>query len=100
MKNGATASDSELFDSNPLTRLWSAWRRFWFSPADPTPLCFMRIVAGILTLYVHVAYSFDLVNFFGPHGWYDHTVANRQRREFPWVKTAANWDPKQQQRFV
>ena len=51
-----------------LSTAWRAWTGFWFTPADPTPLCLMRIVAGLLTLYVHVAYSFDLQAFFGPKG--------------------------------
>ncbi|MBX7106732.1 MAG: HTTM domain-containing protein [Gemmataceae bacterium] len=66
-----------------LRRAWNAWNRFWFKPADPTPLCLMRICAGILTLYVHLAYTFDLVAFFGPDGWYGQKEANQTRQGYP-----------------
>jgi hypothetical protein len=78
-------------EQNVFGRAWSAWRRFWFSPADPTPLCLMRIAAGLLTLYVHIAYSFDLVDFFGPHGWVDHTESNRVRHGMPHILLRTDW---------
>jgi hypothetical protein len=83
-----TASDA---DAGPLRRAWKAWVWFWFAPVDPTPLCFMRIVVGVLTLYVHIAYSFDLVAFFGPNGWYDHNEANLTRRELPHLRVRSDW---------
>lgn len=83
---------SDADQPNVVQRMWSGWTRFWFTAADPTPLCFMRIVAGLLTLYVHVAYTFDLVAFFGPNGWYDHTEANRTRQRMPHVRGHANWE--------
>ena len=43
----------------------SAWGRFWFQPSDPTTLAFMRIITGLLVLYVHLAYCFDFQAFFG-----------------------------------
>jgi hypothetical protein len=77
--------------TNPFTRAWSAWCRFWFTPADPTPLCLMRIVAGLLALYVHVAYTFDLQALVGPNGWYPTAMADRERREFPIFIRPAIW---------
>jgi hypothetical protein len=60
--------------------------RFFFSPTDPTTIGFMRIIVGLLILYTHLAYSFDLQNFMGPKAWWDQDAANRQRREIPtWV---------------
>ncbi|MFO0807195.1 MAG: hypothetical protein U0746_01075 [Gemmataceae bacterium] len=75
-----------------LSNGWKAWTGFWFTPADPTPLCLMRIVAGLLTLYVHVAYTFDLQAFFGPKGWYERELAVRARREFPNLVMPPDWD--------
>lgn len=74
-----------------LQRCWKSWCGFWFSPADPTPLCLMRIVAGLLTLYVHVAYCFDLVAMFGPDGWVTQAEANRIRKSMPHVRGRSDW---------
>ncbi len=75
-----------------LRGAWRAWTNFWFRPADPTPLCLMRIVAGLLTLYVHVSYSFDLQAFFGPKGWYERPMALRALREFPNLVLPKDWE--------
>src|SRR5437660_10054980 len=76
---------------SPVARVWAAWSRFWFTPADPTPLCLMRIVAGLLVLYVHVAYTFDLQALFGGRAWYSAEQANRERREWPWFVPPPTW---------
>ena len=74
-----------------IGKAWAAWSRFWFSPADPTPLCLMRIVTGLLVLYVHVAYTFDLQALFGPDGWYPTAMADRERREWPVFVPQTTW---------
>jgi hypothetical protein len=61
------------------------WSRFWFAPTDPTTLGFMRIVTGLVMLYVHAVYSLDLQAYFGRHGWYSLSEVNRERREAPSV---------------
>lgn len=61
------------------------WTRFWFTPADPTTLGFMRIVTGLLALYVHAVYSLDFQAFFGKNGWYGLKEIEVERREFPWM---------------
>ena len=66
-----------------VRRAWAAWCRFWFTPADPTPLCLMRIVAGLLALYVHIAYTFDLQALMGRDGWYSVAQADQERRMWP-----------------
>lgn len=84
-----------------LRAMWGSWTGFWFTPADPTPLCFMRIVAGILTLYVHIAYSLDLEAFFGPNAWCGQKECNETRRELPHIRHPAEWielDPLRAQR--
>jgi hypothetical protein len=57
--------------------------RFFFSPTDPSTLGFMRVLTGLLVLYTHAAYSFDLQAFLGPDAWLNHAISNRQRRETP-----------------
>jgi hypothetical protein len=77
-----------------VSRVWAAWCRFWFTPADPTPLCLMRIVTGLLVLYVHVAYTFDLQALFGRDGWYPTAMADQERREWPVFVPSSTWDPR------
>src|SRR5437660_2293947 len=76
-----------------LQRIGRAWNNFWFTPADPTPLALMRIVTGIVVIYVHLAYTLDLYAFFGPDGWYNVDLVNRTRHEFPQGVAPTNWDP-------
>jgi hypothetical protein len=68
-----------------------AFGRFFFSPTDPTTLGFMRIMTGVLLLYVHAAYSLDLKSFFGPHGWWGQQAANTQRREAGFSPRPLEW---------
>ena len=73
------------------------WSDFWFAPSDPTTLGFVRIVTGLLVVYLHLGYTVDLSRFFGRFGWYGQDFANRERRESPsvapsvfsWNETAA-----------
>lgn len=46
-----------------------AWDRFWFTPVDPAPLCAIRVLTGLLLLWTHLVWSFDLSAFFGSEGW-------------------------------
>jgi len=72
---------------------WKGWSDFWFRPTDPTTLGFIRICTGLLVLYIHLAYSFDLQAFFGEHGWYGQRYIERERREFPnFVTPFSDWD--------
>jgi hypothetical protein len=75
-----------------LSGAWDAWTRFWFTPANPTTMGLIRICAGILIFYVHLAYSYDLFEFFGKDGWMSLKVVNRQRAQSPWLAPALNWD--------
>lgn len=65
--------------------LKAKWTRFWFTPADPTTLGFMRVVTGLLCLYIHAAYSLDLQAFFGKDGWYGLHEVTKERKEYPWL---------------
>src|SRR5438067_13941786 len=69
-----------------------AWDRFWFTPADPTTLGLIRICCGIVTLYVHIAYSFGLLSYVGADGWIDNDVANFVRHDVLITQPASNWD--------
>jgi hypothetical protein len=68
-----------------------AFGRFLFSPTDPTTIGFMRIMTGLLLLYVHSAYSLDLKSFFGPDAWWGQEAANAQRREAGYYPRPLGW---------
>lgn len=84
---------SDEQETGLISRWWRGWCGFWFRPADPTPLALMRIVAGLLTLYVHIAYSLDLPAFFGAHGWYERSLAERAFREYPIFAPRVEFEP-------
>jgi hypothetical protein len=44
------------------------WTRFWFTPSDPSMLCAMRLLVGVVVVYLHATLSWDLIAFFGPEG--------------------------------
>ncbi|CAN5301534.1 hypothetical protein BH10PLA2_BH10PLA2_34050 [soil metagenome] len=67
------------------------WNQFWFTPADPTVLGLIRISCGLITLYVHLAYSFDLQQFFGRDAWLNLPLANEYRKEAPWIAPGSDW---------
>ena len=51
-----------------VDRLGTAWNRFWFTTSDPCILSVLRILSGLIALYLLLSYNQDLVNWFGPHG--------------------------------
>jgi hypothetical protein len=69
-----------------------AWDRFWFTPADPTLLGLIRICGGLVILYIHIAYTYDLHNFFGEHAWLDLETINAYRHESPVLAPPLTWD--------
>ena len=46
----------------------NGWNRFWYAPSDPQPLAVIRILAGLLTLYIVGSFTPDLVRFFAADG--------------------------------
>lgn len=44
------------------------WTRFWFTPSDPSTVSAIRLLAGLVAVYLHATLSFDLLAFFGPDG--------------------------------
>jgi hypothetical protein len=61
--------------------LVGGWNRFWFTPSDPTTLATIRIVTGLVLLYVHVTCLADLLNFVGPNAWVDQEAIVKIRTE-------------------
>ncbi len=71
------------------------WSRFWFSPGDPTTLGLIRIFAGLIVLYVHLAYTPDLLSFFGRDAWYSQDMINETRHEAPVLRVPQDWQQPQ-----
>ncbi len=86
------SSDATMNDlTRPLVAQGSygAWNRFWFSPADPTALCLIRLLCGMTVFAIHFAYCFDLAEFFGRDAWVNVDLANEIRRDMP--QAAPHW---------
>jgi hypothetical protein len=66
--------------------------RFFFTPADPTPLGLIRILAGVMILYVHLAYTSDFQTYFGPDAWLDQQTMDDFRYEGPQFRTTTSWE--------
>jgi hypothetical protein len=45
------------------------WNDFWYKPADPSLLGFIRILTGMVLLYEHAIWGAVLADFFGPDAW-------------------------------
>ncbi|MEA2629880.1 MAG: hypothetical protein QOE66_99 [Chloroflexota bacterium] len=64
-----------------------AWDRFFFTPADPTPLGLIRVVVGLLLLWNLGVYGLDLHAFLGTQGWADPAVVRLfqgERSPYAW----------------
>src|SRR4051794_37345670 len=87
----ASATVLDVQESWPQ-RLLRGWNQFWFTPGDPTTLGFVRICCGLIVLYVHLAYTFDLQEFMGNPACLDVGVPNASRHEAPGGKMPDTWD--------
>jgi hypothetical protein len=54
--------------SDLAERFGLGWNTFWYTPSDPFALGLIRLLAGLMSLYVVGSYSYDLLVFFGPEG--------------------------------
>lgn len=68
---------------SPWLAVFRGWDRFWFTPADPTVLGLVRICAGLMLLYMHLVYTWDLQAIFGPDAWINLKTLNDVRENAP-----------------
>lgn len=80
-----TAKKSDL--GQLLSTAFDRWTTFWFTPADPIPLCVLRWFVGGMLVYSHLVWGIDLVAFFGNDGWNSAEVI----REFQFGRAAASF---------
>jgi hypothetical protein len=91
MKPTADEARVEWEEPSGPAALWAAWDRFWFKPADPTTLGFIRIWGGALILYVHIAYTFGLLDYVGPQGYIDDRAASWLCKEYEIYTPPTTW---------
>ena len=53
------------------------WNRFWFLPSDPYPLGVIRLLTGLIAIWVHVTLLSDLTRLFAAGGWLPVDVVER-----------------------
>ena len=46
----------------------SGWNRFWFTRSDAMTLSVLRILSGLIALWLHLTLLPDLASYFGPEG--------------------------------
>src|SRR5260370_30333564 len=73
-------------------RTVASWEQFFFRPGDPSTLCLMRVLAGLLIVYTHLAYTRDLYEFFGKDSWINLELAQNLRHGYPYVALAQDWE--------
>src|SRR5262245_20181170 len=62
------------------------WDAFFFTPADPTPLGLLRIVAALLAAWSLFILGLDLHAYLGSHGWADPALIRQNQLERqPWA---------------
>jgi hypothetical protein len=61
-------SDSRGYFATLTERFAAGWNRFWYSPAEARPLALMRIVTGLVALYILASLTPDLATFFSRDG--------------------------------
>jgi hypothetical protein len=73
-----------------------AWDRFWFRPSDPTTIGLIRLCTGLVVVYVHLMYTFDLLSYVGKDAWLDTggpgTAAHYLRYDLRFIAQPSGWE--------
>lgn len=77
------------------TGFFAAWDWFWFTPRAPTTLGLIRVCTGLILLYIHVSYSFGLMEFTHPElAWVDRPVFESTRYHETWYDVPPDFQPR------
>jgi predicted DCC family thiol-disulfide oxidoreductase YuxK len=60
------------------------WNNFFFAAADPTPLCAIRVAAGLLAFWSLFVLGLDLHDYFGSTGWAEASAIRVVERPVSW----------------
>jgi len=61
-------AESQSYFKRLANGFGEGWNRFWFQPADPLPLCVLRILVGSFALVYLLTLTPDLTTFFADDG--------------------------------
>jgi hypothetical protein len=86
------ASGDETSPGSMVGGIVRGWDRFWFSPADPTTLGFIRLFAGLLVFYVHLTYSWGLLAYVGADAWIDQGISIHTLKDLEYSRPSMGWD--------
>ncbi len=71
-----------------------AWRAFFFTPADPTPLGLVRVCVGVLLFWNLAVLGLDLHDYLGSEGWIGpEAVRQFLAEQSPWAWSFWLWIP-------
>jgi hypothetical protein len=87
----AASLQTRNFDEPSIPAL-RAWEKFWFEPADPTLLGFIRIWVGCVALYAVLTWGYGLMGFVGPDSWVDRYAGRYLTHEYPFFTQSTDWD--------
>lgn len=76
--------DAAEYVSGLVAGFGRGWSRFFFRPADPTPLGLIRIAVGLLGFWSLFVIGLDLHDYLGSQGWTDAANAYRAMPPFAW----------------
>ena len=62
--------------------LAQVWNAFWYTPADPSLLGLIRILAGTMLIYTHAIWGLVLNDFFGPKAWINRDLVELYQNEY------------------
>lgn len=69
------------------------WDGFWFTPADPITLGLIRLCVGLVVLYLHIGYSFDLLSYVSrQEAWIDGKLSDHVRKDWPVYGPTSDWN--------
>ena len=69
----------------------AAWNRFWFTPSNPATVCLMRILVGLMLVYTHLVWTFELPTFMGASGVFPETLQSQITGEGSWAWSHFYW---------
>ncbi len=67
------------------------WNRFWFTPADPFTVSFLRVIAGVAAVAFVVSHTFGLTDWFASGGWLPVDTVQRVMETEPGEGAAYQW---------
>lgn len=71
--------------------LGRGWNEFWFTPQAPHVLGLMRVLLGMIALYVVGSYAPDLQRLFGPEGMLSLDTLRDWEVDQPWRVSFLRW---------